>query len=171
MNCNAMLIILFFLVGRAHGIDLDLKAYIEQHTDLTTIRQKGQALELLKGIMTCNAQAFQTLPLFHDLLQRGVATMMISHALISACAQSKQPEVAFEAFQAMQRDGLEPDKVTYNVLLGALEEGNHSAQALEVFGAMQRQGVVADVTTYNTVISACDKGRNSTGAMNVFQAM
>ena len=40
-------------------------------------------------------------------------------ALISACEKGKQPERALELFEAMQRQGLVPDVITYNALISA----------------------------------------------------
>ena len=58
--------------------------------------------------------------------------------MISACEKGKQPERALEVFQAMQRQGVVPNVITYNAVISACEKGKQPERALEVFQAMQR---------------------------------
>ena len=44
----------------------------------------------------------------------------------------------------MQRQGVEPDLITYNALISACEKSRQAERSLKVFEAVQRQGVVHD---------------------------
>ena len=81
------------------------------------------------------------------------------NALISACEKGKQPERAWEVFQAMQQQGLAQDVITYSALISACEKGKQPERAWEVFQAMQQQGLAQNVITYSALISAFEIGQ------------
>ncbi len=83
---------------------------------------------------------------------------VITYTALITCEKGKQPERALELIEAMQRQGLVPDVITYNALISACEKGKQPERALELFEATQRQGLVPNVITYNALISACEKG-------------
>ena len=45
-----------------------------------------------------------------------VSDVITYNALISACEKDKQPERALELFEAMRRQGVVPDVITYSVV-------------------------------------------------------
>ena len=56
-------------------------------------------------------------------------------------------------FAALMQQGVVPNEITYNALIGTCAKGN------QVFAVMQQQVVVPDAITCSALISACDKGK------------
>ena len=56
-------------------------------------------------------------------------TVVTYNALVSACEKSKQPAQAWEMFQVLRQQGVEPDIVTYSALISVCEKGKQPAQA------------------------------------------
>ncbi len=59
--------------------------------------------------------------------------MITYNAFVSACKKGKQPERAWEVFQAMQQQSLTQDVITYGALISAYEKTNQPERAWEVF--------------------------------------
>ena len=59
-------------------------------------------------------------------------------ALISACEKGKQPERAVELFDAMKRQSVVPNVITYrySALISACAKGKQAERALELFEEM-----------------------------------
>ena len=72
---------------------------------------------------------------------------------------------------AMQRDGIEPDIITYNSLISSFEKGRQSTRAVQTLEQMRRAGVEPDVVSYSSAISACEKSKQSEMALEVFASM
>merc|ERR1712224_1118631 len=58
----------------------------------------------------------------------------------------------------MKQQGVVPNVITYNALLGLARKGIQLEQALEHVAAMKQQGLVPNVINYSALMSACEKG-------------
>ena len=59
--------------------------------------------------------------------------------------------------EAMRRQGVVPNIITYNALISACEKGKKFGRAFNVCEAMLRQGIMPDIVGYTALISTCDK--------------
>mmetsp|Transcript_40218 Transcript_40218/g.79274 ORF Transcript_40218/g.79274 Transcript_40218/m.79274 type:complete len:89 (+) Transcript_40218:1-267(+) len=77
----------------------------------------------------------------------------------------------------MKRRGVQPDTVTLNALISAMEKapgGSQWEKALEVFQEMNRRGVEPNTVTFNALISAMGKapgGSQWERAVEVFEEL
>ena len=60
------------------------------------------------------------------------------NALMSSCAEGKQPNQAVELFEVMQRQDMVPNVITYNALIHSCVEGHTPRRALGLLEVMQR---------------------------------
>ena len=77
--------------------------------------------------------------------------MITYSAVICACVKCGRPERAFQLFDEMQRQGLEPNAIAYTAVINAGEP------SLQIFDVMQQQGTQANWIAYSAVVSACRK--------------
>lgn len=54
-----------------------------------------------------------------------------------------------------QADGVSPNVVTFNSLIGACKTAGRPEEALAVLGMLRRKGLQPDVISFNSAISAC----------------
>ena len=57
------------------------------------------------------------------------------------------------------KQGVVPNAITYNALIGACEKGKQPEPALNVFETLVQQGVVPNAITYSELINTCEKGK------------
>ena len=58
----------------------------------------------------------------------------------------------------LQLQGLLPDAILYNAVIGAYGKGGMSIKDMLLLVDVKRQGLHSSATTYTAVISACRKG-------------
>ena len=74
---------------------------------------------------------------------------------INKCAEIKDVIRAEELFGMMKRQGVQPNEVTYNVLMKAYSKAGKANRVFEVFDEMIREGIEPNELIFNTAINAC----------------
>jgi len=90
-------------------------------------------------------------------------------AAISACGRSGEWEHAMELFNDMKKDGLQPDRVSYNALLYSLRVADKADEAYEIWNEMCGRGEdsddrwsTPDIITLTDVLGTLDpKGKKN----------
>ncbi|CAI9753592.1 unnamed protein product [Fraxinus pennsylvanica] len=93
---------------------------------------------------------------FSDLCDKGLVSDAYAYTfLISGfCKQCNM----LEAFRL--HEGIDPNIVTYNALIGGLLKSSKIERAKELFGGLSKKGLTLNEVTYATMIDGCCKSRN-----------
>ncbi|KAK9051761.1 hypothetical protein SSX86_028389 [Deinandra increscens subsp. villosa] len=82
-------------------------------------------------------------------------TVLSANALLTACVNSKRSTEITELFRELREDfAIEPDDVSYNVVIKALCDTEAVDSALEMIDEMERNGCECNLYTYNTILDA-----------------
>nr|XP_043625635.1 pentatricopeptide repeat-containing protein At1g55890, mitochondrial-like [Erigeron canadensis] len=82
-------------------------------------------------------------------------TVLSANALLNACINSKKVDKMPELFRELKEVvGIEPDEVSYNVMIKALCEMEDCDFALKMIDEMEMNGCECSLYTYNTIIVA-----------------
>ena len=140
----------------AHIIAAGLESDVRVGTEIVKMYVKG-------GSIRDARQAF------NKILNRDV---FVSTVMIGAYTQSGNTDDAFEVFLQMQREGLEPNKITYLSIL------NSSANSIggmewvkEVHAQASKAGLDSDVRVANALINTYARSGNLEDACLVFEKM
>ncbi|GAB4848140.1 hypothetical protein Ancab_002806 [Ancistrocladus abbreviatus] len=80
----------------------------------------------------------------------------ICNSLLSCLVKNKKFEEAIDLFDRMKQHGLEPDAVTYSVLLAGCNKVKCGySKALELVQEMENSGIQMDSVIYGTLIALC----------------
>jgi len=108
-------------------------------------------------ITACAAggQAAKAAALLEEMRSAGIPrTVTVYTALIGAYgASGRHWRCAEEAWRAMQREGLRPDRVAHNTMIATLRDCGQCRRAMQVWREMKAAQIAPDVVTYNTLIS------------------
>ena len=85
--------------------------------------------------------------------------MLSLSSLIRACGHGGEWRTAEKLFSDMQGLGIEPNAVTYNALMGALELGDQWEAVLRVWEQMLHNGIRPDPVTYPILARAKSRAR------------
>ncbi|XP_020271904.1 pentatricopeptide repeat-containing protein At2g19280-like [Asparagus officinalis] len=77
---------------------------------------------------------------------------MFDLVLIEACCKIEDLAGAECVFNALKRDGLQPDAFVYNVLINGYSKKGFMHRAYELKYMMTQDGVSPDIVTYNTIM-------------------
>jgi len=92
-------------------------------------------------------------------------------SLIVALGKFDELEKAFEVFEDMVKQGIDPDVVTYGALIHAHCRHLKLNEALHVFDHMQYNGVTANEIIYTSMIQAHLRGGFVAGGLKLWKAM
>ena len=85
---------------------------------------------------------------------RPAESLLSQNPLISAYDQGKQLRPALNVCEAMLRDGVPLDVVSYGAVISACEKCKEMRRALNVCDAMLRHGIKPNIVSYNALINA-----------------
>ncbi|XP_050370252.1 pentatricopeptide repeat-containing protein At3g13160, mitochondrial-like [Argentina anserina] len=91
---------------------------------------------------------------FDEMPERNCARTVLSfNALMGACVSCKKFEMVGKIFEEVMRElSVEPDVVSYNILIKAFCEMGKFDDAVAVIETMEEKGAVPDVITFNTLL-------------------
>ncbi|KAL4590093.1 hypothetical protein LXL04_003012 [Taraxacum kok-saghyz] len=93
-------------------------------------------------------------------------------SLITAYANNGRFREAISVFKEMEEEGIQPTKITYNVILNVYGKMGMPWDKIEsIFNDMKNSGVSPDSYTYNTLISCCKRGSLHKEAEKIFKEM
>ena len=85
---------------------------------------------------------------------RSAESLLSQNPLISAYDQGKQLRPALNVCEAMLRDGVPLDVVSYGAVISACEKCKEMRRALNICDAMLRHGIKPNIVSYNAFINA-----------------
>lgn len=91
--------------------------------------------------------------------------------LVQSYIREGRMDKAWEAFDLMQEDGLEPDIVTYNSFIAAYAKVGQNEQAYELFSCMADVGLKPNVVSMNALICGLHRHGLYTDALEAFRYM
>lgn len=91
--------------------------------------------------------------------------------MLDVFGKSRQLGRAFDLFYKMQRDGMEPNIVTYNAMISGCARNNEPDLAMDVFREMQASGFQPDKFTYASLIDSRAKSGDIEGAFEIANLM
>ncbi|KAF8672277.1 hypothetical protein HU200_049475 [Digitaria exilis] len=91
--------------------------------------------------------------------------------LIQLYIREGRMDKAWEAFNLMQKDGLEPDIVTYNSFIAGYARAGQKEQAYELFSSMVDMGLKPNAVSMNTLICGLYQRGLYTDALEAFRYM
>jgi pentatricopeptide repeat protein len=94
-------------------------------------------------------------------------------ALIQACRNAKQWEMAFELFNRMdkQTPKVKRNTIVYNSVIAALAEAKQLTIVLQLLKQMTSENIPKDVITYTAAINSCEKAQDWKTAIDLYQEM
>ena len=84
------------------------------------------------------------------------------------CSESN---LALEIYEQLIEDGCQPNLVTYNILIDALNKTGRLDVAISTLDQIKGSNLIAEARTYNSIISYCGKACNGELAMTVYKKM
>ncbi|KAI3795773.1 hypothetical protein L1987_38432 [Smallanthus sonchifolius] len=88
-------------------------------------------------------------------------TVLSANALLTACVNSKRFNHVPELFREIREElAIEPDDVSYNVVIKAFCEMEDSDSALEMIDEMEEKGCKCSTYTFNTILDALYRNGN-----------
>ncbi|KAJ0682129.1 putative tetratricopeptide-like helical domain superfamily [Helianthus annuus] len=99
-------------------------------------------------------------------------TVLSANALLTACVNSKRFNEIPELFREIREDlGIEPDDVSYNVVIKAFCDMDDTDSALKVIDEMEKKECECNLYTYNTVLDALYRNGNILEADKQWEVM
>ena len=80
-------------------------------------------------------------------------------------------EKAFDFFQQLREQSLEPNVVTFSTVISACQKQEDAAAALDLLASMDRSHIVPNTITYSSAISACERAHWTELALSLFHSM
>ncbi|KAL8228191.1 hypothetical protein R6Q57_015775 [Mikania cordata] len=88
-------------------------------------------------------------------------TVLSANALLTACVNSKRFNQIPELFKELREEfAIEPDEVSYNVVIKAFCDTEDTDSALEMINEMEKNGCECNLYTYNTILDALYRNGN-----------
>lgn len=140
-------------------------------TDSCTLRLTTTHYNLLLSACARRAPK-RTLDLLSRMLERGVATNVVTHNTAMSAALNLDDHVhALELFDQMRALGHEPTTISYNTAINACARAADAERALALFREMEAAGIERSTVTYTGLIHACAEGGQLDKAMALFTYM
>ncbi|CAH2038321.1 unnamed protein product [Thlaspi arvense] len=96
----------------------------------------------------------------------------ICNSILSSLVKNGKLDSCIKLFDQMKRDGLKPDVVTYNTLLGGfIKVKNGYSKAMELVGELPHNGIQMDGVMYGTVLAICASSGRCEEAESYIQQM
>mmetsp|Transcript_26688 Transcript_26688/g.58097 ORF Transcript_26688/g.58097 Transcript_26688/m.58097 type:complete len:772 (-) Transcript_26688:298-2613(-) len=136
-------------------VQLLLKQEEKMTRDLPESRDAEGRRDGLESGLDETAIAAKAAALLEEMRSAGIPrTVTVYTALIGAYgASGRHWRCAEEAWRAMQREGLRPDRVAHNTMIATLRDCGQCRRAMQVWREMKAAQIAPDVVTYNTLIS------------------
>lgn len=179
-------------VGNNDTNNMSSKAIIEMLQKFRAKRDYNAALKLIDNISTRNialSPATYTIIIqFHgEMGQLGKALYVLKSmkehnvavnerhygALIQACRNAKQWEMAFELFNRMDKQipKVKRNTIIYNSVIATLGEAKQLSLVLQLLKQMELEKIPKDVITYTAAINSCEKAQDWRTAIELFEEM
>ena len=101
--------------------------------------------------------------------KNAVPNVITYSAAINSCAHTGEWRRSLDLLDAMQREGLRPDRIAYNSVLNACRTGGAPREALGVWDAMiDRAGIKPDIISLTETVGAAERGGDSAASDRVF---
>lgn len=159
------------LKGRA---DLALKVFRWMEKQRKSLLPNMKTYSIILGVLGRAGKTQTAADIFKGLLTTRESSEMLHayNAMLSAYGRARLWTQACSILQQMRARGCQPDRVTYNTLIGAsVRCGNPAKKAVALFERMKRDGMQPDVRTFNLLISALSKEGSCEEASQVFDEM
>lgn len=99
-------------------------------------------------------------------------TVLSANALLTACVNSKRLNEMSELFRELREDfSINPDEVSYNIVIKAFCEMDATDSALLVANEMEKNGFQCNLYTYNTILDALYANGNISEADKLWEVM
>ncbi len=94
-------------------------------------------------------------------------------ALIQACRNAKQWEMAFELFNRMDKQipKVKRNTIVYNSVIATLGEAKQLSLVLQLLKQMELEKIPKDVITYTAAINSCEKAQDWKTAIELYEEM
>ncbi|CAM6066849.1 unnamed protein product, partial [Sphagnum tenellum] len=113
-----------------------------------------------------------SMKLAHEVFDKMVERNVVSwNAMIAGLAQNGDTEEAFELFQQMQHENLQPDRITFTSLLGACASPEALKLGHWIHAKIIKAGLEADVHVGTSLVSMFAKCGSTQDARKVFDKM
>lgn len=118
-------------------------------------------------------QPRKALELYRQMRGEGIeATCVTFNSILDVVArQLSTPAVLEEVMDDMREANIEPDVVTYSILLKASCSTGNIKNAVSLFQQIRSHGLVFDQVAFNTLLQACSKADHVADAEEVFEEM
>ena len=90
---------------------------------------------------------------------------------ISACAKAGKADEAVGLYKSMLQQGVEPDMIVRNALMGAFSVEHDATSALNFIADMKAQGLFPDAMLMNTVLSILSRRGDYTTVFELYDSM
>lgn len=91
--------------------------------------------------------------------------------MITAYERTGQPEKAVVLFEKMKREGVLPDKFTFNAMIKTYGSLGNSAEAVHLLDDMEAMRLRPDVITYTNLINIFAKEQDTNGMLKAYDMM
>ncbi|KAL6197548.1 hypothetical protein ACLB2K_033156 [Fragaria x ananassa] len=149
-----------------------IEEMLEHQKKYPDFADEGFAVRILslygKAGMFDNAQK-----VFDEMLERNCARTVLSfNALMGACVNSKRFDMAVKIFKEVpEKLSVEPDLVSYNILIKAFCKMGSFDSAVSVLEKMEKKGVKPDVITFNTILDCLCGNQGFSDAEKIWGVM
>lgn len=93
------------------------------------------------------------------------------NTLIVRSIQENNIEEAISYFQAMQKEGIQANHVSYSIIMDALLKNRTTAQALDMYDHMIKHGVKPDTHAFNTILACHIRDDDRIGCLDALDKM
>lgn len=127
---------------------------------------------LIRGFAQAK-QPRKALELYRQMRREGIeATCVTFNSVLDVVArQLSEPTALQEVVDDMREANIDPDVVTYSILLKASCSTGNLRNALSLFRQIRSHGLVFDQVAFNTLLQACSKADQVAEAEEVFEEM
>jgi pentatricopeptide repeat protein len=127
---------------------------------------------LIRGFAQ-SKQPIKALELYRRMRREGIeATCVTFNSILDVVArQLSEPAALQEVMDDMRNASIEPDLMTYSILLKANCSSGNIGGALSLFRQIRSHGLVFDQVAFNTLLQACSKADQISDAEEVFDEM
>ncbi|EPS70491.1 hypothetical protein M569_04265, partial [Genlisea aurea] len=94
--------------------------------------------------------------------------LFVYNSLLGAMKQAEAFDLVEEVMTKMGAEGVHPNVVTFNALMGIHIEQGNELRALELFREMLMMGISPSPASYSTVLNAYRRMENGSGAVSFF---
>lgn len=153
--------------------DVDTAEQIFNEMDAGTVKPNSVIyISLIRGFAAAG-QPLKAFQLYQKMRNDGVQTQSAAFntVLDMVAKQLTDTGALQEVLRDMDATRVQPDAVTYSILIKASCNAGNLEKALDLFKHVHNSGMACDQVTYNTILLACSKADRFTDADDIFQDM